>query len=128
MEAESNGFIEILGFLGLRRVEEQRKGQFPESGWRCFIGGKGRNIGVDFRSSQGPGEDVVECAVVFLPGGGIEGAPDIASVGWWLRVEVVEPLKNWAPGSWLGLMLEGGHEVRIGLGPLCRVAQRSCGS
>jgi hypothetical protein len=60
---------------------------------------------------RGPGEGVMECAVIFFARGRVQGAPDVTPVSWWLDLQVVKPLEGGAPNSWLGLAVGDVHEV-----------------
>jgi hypothetical protein len=62
----------------------------------------------------------VKCAVILFVGRGVQRAPYISPMHWWLDFEVMEPL-NWTPNRWLGLTVRRRHEVRVCLSACCGV-------
>jgi hypothetical protein len=45
-----------------------------------------------FRCGEDPFQNVIKGAVVLLSGGGVERAPDVSLMCWWLDFEVVKPV------------------------------------
>jgi hypothetical protein len=93
----------------LRVVEQNgvhEEEEFPEGNRGGFVRRQGRCIRVCFGCRQDASQCVVQGTVVFTACGGVERAPDVASVGWQADIKVMEPEEDRGPCGWQGLGVE----------------------